>query len=602
MSLRSAFLASLLILQLAALGVGPAARAQEELEDDIAIQPVRGDRRIRVAAPEPSVPPSPSPARKTTAAPASAGQRSVASTPPAPAAPASAASVPAAAAAAAARAMNVSKINLPCASGESWTFNPPRADTAAFTGYLSSPSDPLAALAAAHKLKDDLGRYWKARVLFDQKLNFLSHQLFTELFRTSSDPKIRQAALVCLVKARNRMPSLELPKAEAWKPYFIQDPEALLTLLMQELPAQNTGTLTLAQPHVHFLKALQAHARRWAPDEVRFLRSFIEQRGRDPYLARFAEDARLMLARALYANGQYAESLAEYRAIDKSSNTQVDVLNEMAWPMLQANKLPQTVGLMQQLRIGALKPVFAPEPYLAAAIATLKLCLYPEMSAVVATFKQDYRVAFDWLSRNQNHENLYVEVIQSLGGRSKVPPKVSLEWVRSATFLTRQSDINQLAKEEKQLKDLANKPAAAGPVIAELRARFDRDVGALRGRLVADISRDLNAKNRQMLESLKSVHRHLAELETRIYLQSATDKMALVAPHKEDLKTEEALAERRKNLEKNPEEVWSWGRLPASDAGDAEIWEDEVGTSFRIHLVDKCKNQGKFLNAPNKKR
>lgn len=620
--------ALLLCLSLAATAVRAPARAQDP-EDEIDIMPVGGRRKallLQRPAPAAEKPAeaaaSPSPAAESsntisfTTTPDRGSSGASAPKPAAPAAPtrpeaaparanapsaplaATSPSPPPASAAPAPRA----RVSVACAPGENWGFTPERKYATEFNQYLTGQLDPYRALAAIGKVSEEFATYAKARILMDLKLNFLAHQLFTRSFETAADPKIRAASLVCLTRVRNRMPSLPLPPYDKWKAHFIQDPEALLTLLMQDLPTEPAKMDGLRAPHSHFLKALQAHARRWAPDEVRHLKELAASRGKDPFLARFAEDLKLMLARALYADGKYAESLDAYKTIDKSSNAQVDVLNEMGWALLQANRLPQTVGLMQQLRIGALKPVFAPEPYLASAVATMKLCLYPETTNIVTMYKQDYRKAFDWLNRNQDHDNLYGEIILSLSGRSKAPLKVSLEWVRSPLFLTRQSDINQLAREEKQMQDLALKPGVAYTVVGELKKLSDEALPPFRSHLVEVINRDMRAKNLRMLGQLKQVMQSLVELENRIYIQSASDKMALVAPNKEDARTREALEEQSKQRNLKPEDVWSWGRMTASDSADAEIWEDEVGTAFRIQLVDRCKNKGKFLNLPAKRR
>lgn len=39
---------------------------------------------------------------------------------------------------------------------------------------------------------------------------------------------------------------------------------------------------------------------------------------------------------------------------------------------------------------------------------------------------------------------------------------------------------------------------------------------------------------------------------------------------------------------------WNWGRAPASELGENEVWEDELGSS-KADLFDNCSNQERYL-------
>lgn len=481
-----------------------------------------------------------------------------------------------------------SRVQSPCDPGETWQPAAKQPWLTDFQKYLKEKADPIASLAQAARVKDEFGEYWKARVLYDLKQDLVSHALFSTLFRKTRDNKLKAASLTCLTRLKRRMSTLPLPSAREWEGVFVTDPLTLFTLLLNEVPRQHPKIEVLRNPYSLFIRALYAHGRKNSLDESVQLRKFIDASGSVPELKAYRETARLMLARALYALGKHEESVAEFQKIEGTSNAKIDVLNESGWPMLQLDQAPKVVGLMQQLRTGTLKTVFAPEAYLSASLATLRLCLYPESTGIIQSFKSDYREVFQWLDRNRDEPQLYTKAVKALGGDFSTPQKISFEWIRSPAFLSRQNDLNRLAEQESAVKEWVRTRRDQAALLRSLSDRQGKLLVEVRARIIREINEDLRFKNRLLLTTVMQVRKALDNVENQILVQAIADE----AWAARNPATSAAKKPKPKKIESDTD--WNWGRFPAEDMSKAELWQDEVGTAYQIRLENRCGNKARF--------
>ena len=333
---------------------------------------------------------------------------------------------------------------------------------------------------------------------------------------------------------------------------------------------------------------------------------------------------------------------------------------------LYAIQYEGAIGVAMQLRSGVLRNTFSPEPIMVAAMAFNELCQFQDSIRMVNAFVHDYSPTFDWLNKNKDRNDLYSEVMRTMkrtksepaNGVAFAPPKITSEWIKGATFLTRQNEINRLIKEpdhlkeiqalgaheqtvmtEKILKDMKDfihdvkiaelklKPgeeiaesfgARYLPIKKDLRQlknfyrasrtwaifskNFEKKIPKLRAALVEKINLDLKKHQTQMLSLLDKVRENSDLIEVEIYSGASKDMIWKNAhpDYDENQKLTQNETD-QKNEKTNSAKYWNWGRFLASDIESAEVWEDEMG-SLKADLSDQCQKKEKYLNLKMKKR
>lgn len=452
-------------------------------------------------------------------------------------------------------------------------------------------------------------------------------------FASLSLPSIAATRMPELLRA-----SLETEKPAVWIGAF--------NLLLQDLKPAPLAWLKGAGDLEQLALGIWAAHERKHSEAVTAL-----SRGRK--IPRYREQAEILLARSLYALGRYAEASDTLSRISKSSNQLSSVLSEMAWSHLMNDRLNEAIGTAISLSSGSMRTTFAPEGPMVMAMALNELCHFPASLGAVNSFRRNYEKPYLWLEAwNQGKtpgigRDLYSEAIKYLKRQSEVPSRVGSEWIRSSVFIANQDEINlifdesesidrwesQGAEEQVRLasdilarwKELKTKirrhregsdrrealpPSMAhelqriktdivvyrrigalAPIFAAMAGAQEKRAPGIRGRLVAQINRDLADKTRHMYLQLQDIAENNQLIEVEIY-NGASQDIVFQNAHPEYKKIAETLKDSVE--EASASKVWNWGRTIATSDEVSEVWEDELG-AFKADLYDNCSNQKKYL-------
>lgn len=501
----------------------------------------------------------------------------------------------------------------------------------------------------------DFSEYWMGRVLFELKLDPLAHQALQSVFENTENPDLKKAAYACLAQIQSRTPDWVAPsvKEVALIPWTEADSDVLLVPLLGE-----TSPLTkkLAPPHRALVEAIVALKDRNYPSAIVGFDAYFKflETHSNKTLERYQDQAHLMYGRALYSVAKFAEAAVQFQRVKKTSNEQIEALSNLSWSYLMSEKYDDAIGVSLQLRAGLLKNTFAPEPMMVAAMSLNEICNYPDSIRMVQAFVHDYQSSFEWLNQNVSSLEGYSMTLQSIKGKSTAPKKLVTEWIRSPEFLTRQKEINTLidhpkrfaeiesmaqVEQSKLSKEFLNRaskltqelkiaklklkpgeelaPEFADRYYAikkEMRAlghfykssktwknlakSYEKRIPAMRTKLVAQVNRDLANKNKKLLSLLNKVRDNADLIEVEIY-NSASQDLIWKNAHPDFEKMSQSLDETKPTPD--AAHTWSWGRFPASNIDQSEVWEDELG-ALKADVADQCGEKEKFLKIGQLKR
>jgi hypothetical protein len=556
-----------------------------------------------------------------------------------------------------------------CHTNEAWSN--PNADGAKIPSWLKNYQEfvkgkrsPLLSFSEALPYKDlesDFSEYWVARTLYELKLDALSHQAFASVYNNAESIELKKAAVICMAEIEKRSPDQKMPNEISWEKFNLTagDEEAVLVYALgatpllskqnwENLPAEYRDTIQglIYSRQKQFAKAVDSFSR--------------------VHFSHYPDQLHLLYGRALYAVQKYPEAILQFQLVSKTSNLEVDALNGLAWGYLLSHQYEGAIGVAMQLRSGILRNTFSPEPIMVAAMAFNELCQFQDSIRMVNAFIHDYSSSYEWLHQNQNRNDLYTEVLHTLKKTSAdqsgayAPAKVSSDWIKGATFLTRQNEINRLIKEPDHLKDIQNAGIHEQTVITEKTLKtmkeFIRDVKVaqlklkpgqelsdafavrylpikkdlrhlknfyrasrtwtafsknyekripqIRTELVNHINVDLKKHQQQMLSLIEKVRDNSDLIEVEIYNGASKDMIWKNAhpDYDENQPVAQDDTEKKEEKEKtNSAKFWNWGRFLASDIENIEVWEDEMG-SLKADLSDQCKKKEKYLSLKMKKR
>ena len=563
-----------------------------------------------------------------------------------------------------------------CEEGESWLIG---ASTNSkipkfieqFRDFTTGKTSPVFGFSQAVQLKRlsailvkadferDFSEYWVGRILFKMNLDPISLQIFHSVYDHSEIPMIRKAAFACMVRIQNRSPDWRVGvSVNDWNtlPFSGEDSETIFLALIHHFSNHSTKNKTeqnmiagLPDGYRNFLEGLSAINDRKYSDAIEsfslFLK-FVELHGKS-VLDRYADDAHLYLGRSYYSMAKFKEASEQFQKVKKTSNLQIDALSDLSWSYLLEGQYDASIGISMQLRSGALRNAFAPEPMMVSAMAFNELCLYQDSIRTMHSFVNDYGPSFEWLNHHQKQDHLYSEVLKAIKKQSDVPVKVATEWIKSPIFLTRQSELNQLITHPQQLKDTRKKAIfeqgqltaqfmqntqkfikevrvaklklktgeeldgsfserffqlrhdlrnltryyRASKIWKNLAHKYESKIPSYRTELVELVDQDLKKRNGQLLSLLNKIHENMDLVEVEIYNGASQDLVwknahpdfETMSPQLRDLKDEPASAK-----------VWNWGRMLASDIENAEVWEDEVG-ALKADISDQCSKKERYL-------
>lgn len=407
-----------------------------------------------------------------------------------------------------------------------------------------------------------------------------------------------------------------------------------------------------SQSYEHFARGIWASRLSDHPKTIQLMEKFFLNPSLPAPLSARMDQARLLLSRAYYSAGQYEKSAEQLKLIRKSSNELAKALSELAWAYLQNDQYSEAIGTAINLQSGGLRKTFAPEGPMVMAMALNELCLYPESVRAIGVFRKYYEKPYRWLNtwfqnRDKGVSDLYPYAVSFLKKQSQVPDKVGTEWVRSPLFIAMQEEINLLLDEKDAAVKLSRSGATAqrslgveilamsralkpkikgtrasiGPdeplpsgLRAELRkmrrqiesfiamrraapvwksilANYQKSAPLNEKRLLASINSDLKERSVKMLRQLEEIAENNQLIEVEIY-NGASEDIIWQNAHPEY----KQVAQEMKNEQQKAagSQTWDWGRSPANNEENQEVWEDELG-SFKADLYDNCSSKDKFL-------
>jgi hypothetical protein len=400
-------------------------------------------------------------------------------------------------------------------------------------------------------------------------------------------------------------------------------------------------------PLLPLMKALVAYdAQEWSKAAT-FMDGFFAQKNVHPYVKSQMELWKIFAARMHYSASTFSKAGTYWGSVEKRSNELVQALTEVAWSQLKAGKYNDAIGTSLSLQTGWLSNTYSPEGLMVMSMAFNETCHYPEAMRASELLRKQYDPVRDWIKDNRKMSNaeLYAELVKVMKKDSKVPYRLSGEWIRSPRFISRQSEINAILKMDgrtketlaagkkrqqervvellKLVRELKNDVVSArksDPNKLELPDFINVKLDALRGRieeydalrafapvwkqavkanekagatrkneLVKGISEHMRQTNERILGQIEDVYDNLQFVEVEIY-QGATQDMIFSNSHPDYAKKMAAL-KGKEGFSLKAQEL-NWGQISTEQLGESEIWEDELG-GFKADLPNKC-DKSKF--------
>jgi hypothetical protein len=329
--------------------------------------------------------------------------------------------------------------------------------------------------------------------------------------------------------------------------------------------------------------------------------------------------------------------------VDRRANELVQALTEVAWAQLRSGRYNEAIGTALSLQTGWLHNTYSPEGLMVMAMAFNETCHYPEAMRSTELLRKQYDPVLSWLRENSKMSQaaLYEELVKAMRKKdSKVPSRLSSEWIRSPKFLARQGEVNALIKMPERSKEVAqsgqDRQKARVQDLLKLVREVKSDVmsaqksdpnkvnfpdwinvkldllrnnleeyDALRSfapiwvqadnnnkklsanrrtDLIKAISQHVAQTNERVMGQILDVYDNLQFVEIEIY-QGATQDMIFSNSHP-DYQKRIAELRGREGFKLRAQEL-NWGQISTEKLGQSEIWEDELG-GFKADLPNKC--------------
>jgi tetratricopeptide (TPR) repeat protein len=518
-----------------------------------------------------------------------------------------------------------------CTDSENWEFTPrlPKVWQKKFLSMLAKDKDPgtsVDVMMQAGNLRltvksteiQFVAEYWIWRTLYDLKMVHLASRGFSSMIARATTPEtqsMRWAALDCINVIHKAYPSISLQPSTV---------EYFKTLNMAAVPPNKREKFWLAvsdylrfrisdrapdaeiEAVLPFLRGSGAYEA-WVlvslnarkANEAEVIKSagpLVNNRPLPKGLQPQADEIHLTLARAYYGLGLYDRAIAEYKLVKNTSNLFTQALNEQAWSHLLKHRYSEAVSTAQNLLVGGLRGTFEPEANSIIAISYNETCNFPEavesMKYFGRRYQKIYKWLYDWNARSKTDSDLYGMVAQYLQKKSSMPDRVATELIRSPVFIARQAELNALIDgkgyQASLLREIAKRTAGkraatwkrTGDDVTRLIAGLSNGLEQREAQLVTEINEDLTERAHNMLTTLNDVSSNMQLVEAEVY-NSFGERIIMDnagvgpkgAPSKEKKRDDSG--------------TWDWGRFPAADDDDAEIWEDELGF-LKTEIKNKC--------------
>lgn len=551
-------------------------------------------------------------------------------------------------------------VSAACSDSEKWsTLTLGTNWVARYRDFSRGQLAPIEGMALANQLRKDsdsrwadlFSEYWLAHALFRSGHFPLAEMGFERvLSRLPQDKEfedLRLASFQCLGRVHHNYPARQLSRALYSSVQALPTGEEKDYWLFRWAIEQGQHRAVLKQmssasSFAPLMKALVAYDDQEWSKSAELMDAFLGQPTRHPYVKSQIEHWKIFGARVHYTASTFSKATAYWNSVEKRSNELVQALTELAWSQLKAGKYNDAIGTALSLQTGWLQNTYSPEGLMVMSMAFNETCHYPEAMRASELLRKQYDPVRTWLKDNRklSPAALYEELVKAMKKESKAPYRLTSEWIRSARFLSRQTEVNALLKMPERTKetvavakkrqkervvellklvrDLKSDVVSArksDPKKVELPDWINAKLDILRGRieeydalrsfaptwnqaekanqkiaasrrsdLIKAISAHIAATNDRVLGQIDDVYDNLQFVEVEIY-QGATQDMIFTNSHPDYNKKISEL-KGREGFKLKAGEL-NWGSISTEELGQSEIWEDELG-GFKADLPNKC--------------
>lgn len=570
----------------------------------------------------------------------------------------------------------------PCTKGEKWVFSSaiPTDLQKEMTAAVFKERSPTQSFAEAFHWRrvieaDEpraLTEYWISRSMYDAGLYHSAVSGFNAILQrqtSSQNAGIQAATMGCLAKIYEKYPSMNdslvevdyqkiiesIPKNASEQVWVFALQQYLLEPNQKTLvPLSGSGGLDVFAQAVLDVKQLKYSA---AIKGFQKTLDLIDKGAlASKVLSKYKDKVYLLMARAQYATGQYAQASQSLQKVSKQSNDLAAAVTEMSWAQLMNGDLKDAIGGAYSLTVGALSSAFTPEASMVMAMAMNELCQYPHSLDAIQTFKKSYVSSFQWLENwSQNYADklsLYDLMIDALKKKkTDLPDKVLTEWLKTPVFIANQREINLIIDENtssKKIIQMASSEIKKEGELITLKAQdLMNQIKTFRSRQttyqvgIESLPRPLQEEITDFRDRITHYRRYraaaapwkkitthaasvaaakrnklIAQIETtlRSHSRRMLTQIQEIAENNQLIEVEiyngasqdiiwqnahpdykEKAAQLEKKADRGPaSKSLDWGRTISNSEGQVEVWEDEIG-SFQANLFDNCSNKEKYL-------
>ena len=278
--------------------------------------------------------------------------------------------------------------------------------------------------------------------------------------------------------------------------------------------------------------------------------------------------AQIAIARTLYAQHKYPESVAAYEAVPRGSRYWPDALFENGFARFRAGDPGGALGSLQALHAPQFEGAFQPESWILKATIYYFNCLYDESRSAMYAFQQRYDPMADALrplatGEGKSLDDYYRMVQQPEGGPL---PQPVVNWVRKDERMLKVFHLLEALQNEQQ----------------RVNASFG---GAVRDGLLQAVE-----ANRKTVEQVAGQLAKTRVIEAYKELKGFSDQSEIL--RFESTKAEKELIERGLDRQKilqsqsiyrpsMPGQDWNYWKF------DGEFWKDEIGY-YQYTLKNGC--------------
>ncbi|MEZ4236139.1 MAG: tetratricopeptide repeat protein [Myxococcota bacterium] len=274
---------------------------------------------------------------------------------------------------------------------------------------------------------------------------------------------------------------------------------------------------------------------------------------------KWVDTAKLNVARAYYAAGNYGQAIASYASISRDSDYWLDAQFERAWAHFRGNDTNGALAMLYNHQSPFFEDFYYPEADLLRAYSLFVMCKFTDASAEMDRFQQKYEPVLKELGGlSPAPEAAFDDVIAFRRDKpTQLPGYVLRPFRHEQRFTDAIATVERAADELKDLKKVDGKPGELARELIETQR--DARIRAEGQRVIDRIDRaerDLGS----MLEGIEITRLDLLALETQMYERAAATGVLDYGNHIGKMK------ELRRT--KRGFRVWPW---------QGEYWADELG-------------------------